>query len=360
MKCFVITKKHIILVACVIVLITCIAVIKFRKSEKTVSAFKESPPTSAMSDVLPTLDEPSVIAHLKDFAKSKISKEPNMIIESYGGLFENVPMPQKTAAPSATETSAPTPSPTPIPTKEQTNTSAKELNNDTAYEVDLGAFSNEPLGFDKNTCVLIIHTHTTECYTPEIPTSINDTGRSTDETRNMIAVGEILKGELEKYGLTVIHDKTVHDYPSYQNAYGRSLTTVKKHISANENIGIVLDIHRDAIANPDGTRIKLVHDINGEKMAQMMIVCGTDGTGLSHPDWTSNLNFAFKIQELADKTYPGLMRPINLRKERFNQHLTPGSLILEIGTHGNSLDEAKRGATVLGQIIGKVITKNGT
>ena len=357
MKCFVITKKHIILSACAIMLITCIAVVKFRGNQKAVSAFKQSTPTSAISDVLPTLEEPSTIAYLKDFAKSKINREPNMIIESYGGLFENVPMPQTKTEPPVTDTISTTPSPTPIPTKEQTNSSAGELNNDTNYEIDSNIFSNKPLGFDKNTCILIIHTHTTECYTPETPTSINDTGRSTDESKNMIAIGEILKAELERYGLNVIHDKTVHDYPSYQNAYGRSLTTARKHISSNENIGIVLDIHRDAIVNPDGTRIKLVHDINGEKIAQMMIVCGTDGTGLSHPDWMSNLNFAFKIQEQADKEYPGLMRPINLRKERFNQHLTPGSLILEIGTHGNSLDEAKKGVTILGKIIGKVIEK---
>ncbi len=360
MRCFVITKKHIIIAASVIALIPCVTVIKSRQNKEATSAFKTNPPTSAMSDILPTLEEPSVIAHIKDYTKSQINKEPDEIIESYGGLFENVPLPQKTASPTETDAITSTPPPTLIPTKEQTNVSTKEINNDTNYEIDSSAFLNEPLSFDKNTQVLIIHTHTTESYTPEAPTSMNDTGRSTDETKNMLAIGEIVKSELEAAGISVIHDRTVHDYPSYQNAYGRSLTTAKNQITKNKNIGIVLDIHRDAIANADGTRIKLVHEVNGEKMAQIMIVCGTDGTGLSHPGWMSNLNFAFKIQELADKTHPGLMRPINLRKERFNQHLTPGSLILEIGTHGNSLDEAKSGAKALGQIIGKVITKNGT
>ena len=361
MRCFVITKKHIIIVICISVIILCaIMGTKFYEKQKCVSAFKSDPPLHSISDVLPTLEEPSVFGHIKDYAKSKINKEPNEIIESYGGLFENVQLPQKTNAPVQTENNESTPSPTQIPTKEQTTISSKELNNDTEYEIDSGAFENQPLNFNKNTAVLIIHTHTTESYTPEISTSINDTGRSTDETKNMLAIGEIIKERLEAAGVSVIHDRTVHDYPSYQNAYGRSLATAKKQLSNNKNIGIVLDIHRDAIANADGTRIKLVHEKDGVKMAQMMIVCGTDGTGLSHPGWMSNLNFAFKIQEHANKICPGLMRPINLRKERFNQHLTAGSLILEIGTHGNSLEEAKNGANILGQIIGEVITKKET
>ena len=361
MRCFVITKKHIIISICILIFILCTAAGKnIYKKQETVSAFKSAPPLSSISDVLPTLEEPSAIAHIKDYTKSKVNKEPNEIIESFGGLFENVRLPQKTSAPAVAEENKSTPVPTMIPTKEQTTISSKELNNDTDYEILGNAFENQHLKFPKDVAVLIIHTHTTECYTPEVPTSINDTGRSIDETKNMLVIGDIIKKELETAGITVIHDRTVHDYPSYQNAYGRSLATAKKQISENKKIGIVLDIHRDAIANPDGTRIKLVHEANGEKLAQMMIVCGTDGTGLSHPGWMNNLNFAFKIQEQANKKYPGLMRPINLRKERFNQHLTEGSLILEIGTHGNSLDEAKNGARVLGQIIGEVITKKET
>lgn len=356
MRCFVITKKHIIISISILTFILCItAGRKSYEKQKTVSAFKSEPPLSSISDVLPTLEEPSAIAHIKDYTKSKINKKPNEIIESFGGLFENVLMPQKTNTPVQS-----TPTPTKIPTKEQTNISSKELNNDTEYEVQSDAFVNQPLNFSKDTGVLIIHTHTTECYTPDVPTNINDTGRSIDETKNMLAIGEIIKERLEEAGISVIHDRTVHDYPSYQNAYGRSLATAKKQLESHKNIGIVLDIHRDAIANADGTRIKLVHEANGEKLAQMMIVCGTDGTGLSHPGWMSNLNFAFKIQEHANKLYPGLMRPINLRKERFNQHLTEGSLILEIGTHGNSLEEAKTGARVMGEIIADVITKKET
>ncbi len=361
MRCFVITKKHIITSICILIFILCTTVgRKLYEKQSTIPAFKSAPPLSSISDVLPTLEEPSAIAHIKDYTKSKINKEPNEIIESFGGLFENVQLPQKTSAPVQTEENTSTPMPTQIPTKEQTNISSKELNNDTNYEIDSSAFENQPLNFSKDTAVLIIHTHTTECYTPEVPTNTNDTGRSIDETKNMLAIGEIIKERLEAAGITVIHDRTVHDYPSYQNAYGRSLTTAKNQLSNNKNIGIVLDIHRDAIANPDGTRIKLVHETNGQKLAQMMIVCGTNETGLSHPGWMKNLNFAFKIQEHANKTYPGLMRPINLRKERFNQHLTEGSLILEIGTHGNSLEEAKNGARILGQIIGEVITKKET
>ena len=88
---------------------------------------------------------------------------------------------------------------------------------------------------------------------------------------------------------------------------------------------------------------KVVTEINGQKSAQLMFVVGTDENGLYNPDWRENMKFALKLQEKIDERYPDLMRYVNLRKNRFNGHTTRGSLIIEVGSSGNSLGEAKYG-----------------
>jgi stage II sporulation protein P len=106
------------------------------------------------------------------------------------------------------------------------------------------------------------------------------------------------------------------------------------------SVKCVFDVHRDAIVDENDNKIKFTTEINGEKVSQIMIVSGSDQLGLSNPHWEENLSLALKIQKALDDKYPGLMRPVNLRKERFNMHKTYGSLIFEVGTHGNTLDEA--------------------
>ena len=100
---------------------------------------------------------------------------------------------------------------------------------------------------------------------------------------------------------------------------------------------------------------KVLSDIKGKKTAQIMLVVGTDAGGLSHPGWRDNLTFAAKIQKKAEENYPGLTRPLNLREERFNQHTTPCSIIVEVGTNANTLSEAKTGAEFIGEVIAQVL-----
>ncbi|MBQ7975667.1 MAG: stage II sporulation protein P [Clostridia bacterium] len=325
-----------------------IALAAKKPEEEVVTAFNSYSADEIVSDVLPSSEDTGFISDIKSRISSAKKPTPGEIVKHYGGIFSNMsspsPVPEASSAPHQ-----------PIKTEEKTATSQQMLKNDTDYSISADIFENEALEFAKNAEVLIIHTHTTECYTPEEPGGLPDNGRSTDENKNMIAVGKVIKEELEKAGISVIHDTTFHDYPSYQGAYGRSLTTAQKHLSHNSNIQLILDIHRDAVVNSNGDRVKLIKDTNGVSCAQMMIVCGTDDGGLSHPQWRDNLNFAFKLQKSMNTEYPGLMRPVNLRKERFNQHLTPGSLILEIGTHGNSLPEAKNGAVLIAKEIGKIL-----
>jgi stage II sporulation protein P len=163
-----------------------------------------------------------------------------------------------------------------------------------------------------------------------------------------------MRKKFEENGIGVIHDKTVHDYPSYNSAYQSAAATIQKNLNENKNIKVVLDVHRDGITREDGTKVKLVTDINGEKTAQIMIVVGTD-TNLPHDKWQENFKFASKIQAKGVELYPSLMRPIDLRKERFNEQLTTGSIIIEVGSNGNTMGEAIRGGERVAEIISAVL-----
>lgn len=334
------------------VFVLCFALTNIATKPKTnaIAVFSHSSSEKIISEVLPNNNSSSSINKIKKFLSEAIKKDPEEIVKSYGGILSEIkkhdfsPTPTPSAA---TNTEA--------PPQEKTISSQSLFKNETKYEIEAGTFKDTPLPFSENPKILIIHTHTTESYTPEEPTGVPDSSRSTDENKNMIAIGALIKTGLEKSGFDVIHDKTVHDYPSYQGSYGRSLTTAQNQLNLNPDIQIILDIHRDAIVNKDGTKVKTIKNINNIPCAQVMLVCGTDSGGLVHPQWHSNLNFALKLQEKAENKYPGLMRPINLRNERFNQHLAPGSLILEIGTHGNTLTEAKHSAKLIAETIAELL-----
>ena len=163
---------------------------------------------------------------------------------------------------------------------------------------------------------------------------------------------------MEAAGLSVLHDSTLHDYPEYSGAYGRSLSTVEEYLRQYPTITFVLDIHRDAISDGDGSPYKVVSGVAGANAAQMSFVIGTDGGGLEHPYWLENLKLAAAIQQHLLDSYPTLMRPITVRNSRYNQHVTTGSLLIEMGAAGNSLDEALFSARLLGQAMAEVILSN--
>lgn len=231
-----------------------------------------------------------------------------------------------------------------------------KVNNATDFDVDVDAMCAEEIALSADTpepLVLIVHTHTTECYNGDEMSG--ETERNTDDTLNVVAVGEEIKTVLAENGINAVHDTTYHDYPSYQGAYSRTLTTIENQLKANPSIKIVLDIHRDAFIYPDGSKLSVSYDDRGEKTAQVMLVVGTNSMGLWHDNWRENLKFAAKIQNAAEIMYPGLMRPINLRTERFNEHMTLGSLIWEVGSNGNSLEEAKRGGREAARAMAAVL-----
>lgn len=232
-------------------------------------------------------------------------------------------------------------------------TKGMEVSNLAGIQVDATALANEKLHIkinDEGPQVLIVHTHTTESFVG----SASSGDRNTDKSKNMVAVGEVFKSVLEEAGIKTVHDTTVHDYPSYSGAYTRSKATVKSNIEKYPSIKVVLDVHRDGIVRDDGTKVRVVTEMGGKGVAQCMFVVGTN-TQLKHDNWKENMRLACKLQKYANEHFPGLMRPVMLRKERFNQQISTGAIIVEVGSNGNTLEEAKEGAAYMAKTIAGVL-----
>ena len=210
------------------------------------------------------------------------------------------------------------------------------------------------ISLDGSPQVLIMHTHTTESFEPYERENFDVTFnyRTTDPSKNTVMVGDKIAQELEDAGIGVIHDTTIHDYPSYNGSYERSAETVKKILKENPSIKVVLDIHRDALGSSDNIMQPTV-TIDGKKAAQIMIISGCDDGTLDMPDYMKNFHFACHLQQQFSSDYPGLTRPILFDYRKYNQDLTTGSLLIEVGTHGNTLDQVEYS----GELIGKSLVK---
>ena len=251
------------------------------------------------------------------------------------------------------EPEAPACSP-PVFTAEEAD--AIELAGACSYTPDKQALLLRPsaLDFDQDgPTVLIVHTHSSEAYTMETGFEYpeSDELRTQDSRYSVIRVGEELASILTDAGISVLHDTAPNDYPNYNGAYERMRQTIEGYLAEYPTIQMVLDIHRDAAEDADGNPVALTADVGGEACAELMLVVGTDEGGLSHPDWQENLANALKLQALLNRAAPGLCRSLDLRTERFNQHETPGSLLIEIGSTGNTLAEALRSARILADAL---------
>jgi len=205
--------------------------------------------------------------------------------------------------------------------------------------------------------VLIVHSHSTEAYSMSDGMQYEPVSdyRTLDRTKNMIAVGTVLADTLRKNGVEVIHDTTIFDYPDYNTSYYSSLQRILYWKEQYPGIQIVIDLHRDAVENEQGQVVALLDEHEGQQVAQLMLVVGTDEGGLEHPNWQENLANALKLQSVLMGEYPNLCRKLDLRTERFNQHATPGSILVEVGTNGNTLTQAKASAILLGNGLCKLI-----
>lgn len=205
--------------------------------------------------------------------------------------------------------------------------------------------------------ILILHTHGSEAYsmTDGDTYEESDPYRTTDCTHNVVRVGEEMATVFRAYGFQVIHDTTLCDYPAYSGAYDRSKAVAEQWLERYPSIKIVFDVHRDALVGNEGEVYKLVSEEAGQKVAQVMMVLGTDAGGADHPRWKDNLAFALKLQRNLVKGYAGLARPTVLRKARYNQQLCPGSVLVEVGGHGNSLSEAVAGGRLWADNVARTL-----
>ncbi len=202
--------------------------------------------------------------------------------------------------------------------------------------------------------VLIYHTHTTEGYMPYDAGYYNagDVRRDDTYPDTVVAVGDALEAELTAAGIAVIHDTTVYDYPHYRGAYERSVVTMEETLKKYPSIKVTLDIHRDGLMVNERDMLKPTVTVDGEKAAQLMLVCGVLSTeALPHPAWKQNLSFATKLQKALTARHQSLCRPLSLTGARYNQYVTPGSLLIEVGSEGNTLEEATYSARLLGRTL---------
>jgi len=218
------------------------------------------------------------------------------------------------------------------------------IKNETAYPIDAAAVLRSGTGLRLAAGlpqILIIHTHSSEAYTPAGLDRYDqsDNTRTEDSEHNIIRVGDELTRLLEAAGLSVIHDRGVYDYPSYTGSYTRSGAAVEQYLKEYPSISVVLDVHRDALG-ADDVIYKTVAEEAGTCASQIMLLAGTDESGLTHPNWNDNLAFALYLQDAVLRAHPTLMRPVDVVPQRYNQHLCSGMLIVEVGSSGNTMQEA--------------------
>ena len=223
-----------------------------------------------------------------------------------------------------------------------------------SYKNNIDMTSDEPQ-------VLIMHTHATENYSKSNDGYYrkSDLERTSNVKNNVIGIGNEVERVLKDGGVSVIHDKTLHDSPSYSGSYNRSYTTVENYLKKYPSIKVVLDIHRDAIGSSDNL-IKPVAEINKKDAAQVMICVGSNTGEVDYfPNWKKNLTLGLKLQQTLEVLYPGLARALFLAKERcYNQNLSNGSIIIEFGTNANTYSEAEYSAKLVGNAL-VTLFKNG-
>lgn len=232
-----------------------------------------------------------------------------------------------------------------------------KITNMSEKKPDLKALLAYPLEWDLQSgqpTVLILHTHTTESYLKSGESYAETAAyRTLSEGHNMLSIGQRVADILSRQGISVIHDRELHDYPSYNGSYNHARQAIEYYLDKYPTIRLVLDLHRDA-SGDEGNQLRTLAQVEGEPSAQLMMVVGTDAAGLYHPNWEENMALALKLHIQLERIAPGITRPINVRSQRFNQDLSPGALLIEVGAAGNTRAEALRAAETLAEAIAQL------
>ncbi|MBP3684445.1 MAG: stage II sporulation protein P [Oscillospiraceae bacterium] len=214
---------------------------------------------------------------------------------------------------------------------------------------DIPALLQKPLEwhlYGQTPTVLVLHTHSTESYTKQ-GEDYRETSswRTLDENYNMLSIGAALVERLREAGICAIQDRELHDYPSYNGSYSHARKAIREILEQYPGIQLILDLHRDA-SGGNGKQMRTRAKVEGENGAQLMVVLGTN-----HKDYEENLSLGLKLHTLLEERFPGIMRPLQLRAQRFNQDLCPGALLIEVGAAGNTHGEAMTAADALAEAV---------
>lgn len=241
------------------------------------------------------------------------------------------------------------------------------INNKTQKTVSIKeALSNKPkLKIKLNSSkpqVLIVHTHATESFFPKLveyyPKSWGERDNNTEN--NMVAVGKVIAEKLNKAGIKTVQSEILHDKEAYTGAYDRSRETIKNYLKKYPSIKVVIDVHRDAINEDDGDKIRPIVNIKNKNAGQIMIISGCQsGPITGYPNWQKNLRFSVGIQQKLERTYPNLARPLFFAEKKYNQDLCENSFLLEVGSQANLISEAKYSAELFSEVFIKYLKEFG-
>lgn len=234
------------------------------------------------------------------------------------------------------------------------------IRNTTDFDLDPEALLESVLPFtledNHEVQVLVYHTHTCERYMTEDSGVYYDDyyPRSTDGELGVAAVGEKIVETLKAHGIGAVHDTTLHDYPSYEGSYARSWETISKYKEKYPAIKVTIDLHRDAMTTDDGVKYKPTFTYEGQKASQIMIMAGYDTEG-GFDFWNENLIFAMQLQKKCEDLYPGMTRPLNFGEFTYNMNFNNGSVLIEVGTDANTVEESCRSGEYLGEALAALL-----
>jgi len=267
------------------------------------------------------------------------------------------PTPTTTTDPEPTQPSA---APTEAPPLRQpavfsaADAALVDIKNYCSYELDVAALLTQPLSWDltqDGPAVLILHSHGSESYANTEGYAASGSYRTLDENYNMVSIGERVAEILESAGIGVVHDRTLHDQPSYNGSYAHARVSLESYLTQYPSIRMILDLHRDAAQDANGNQIGYTVSTDRGEAAKLMLVMGTAAGGQSHPHWQENLALGVKLHAQLEKACPDICRPLQLRTSRFNQDLCAGALLVEVGAAGNTRQEALLAAEILANCL---------
>lgn len=197
----------------------------------------------------------------------------------------------------------------------------------------------------------IYHTHWWESYVSEMPKNAEPPFESVDSAKSVVSVGSRLADGLRKKGIYSVHATAKPESPDgYTGAYMESLKVAQYVLKQYPSVKILIDLHRDS-----APRENMIATIGGKTVAKVGIVVGMGSENLAQPRAPQNMAFAKQLAETMERKFPGLLYRIDPQQARFNQHLSPGSLILEMGSQENTLEEVQRSADLIAEVLADLV-----